>query len=77
MAEVAIKLPKEKLIEGLSTLSFKEIKELMDSLIQKKLLSPPSAKSIYKKASEITKKRKLPVGVAEEAVSWARARKEM
>ncbi len=28
MAEVAIKLPKEKLIEGLSTLSFKEIKEI-------------------------------------------------
>ncbi|GAB4415106.1 MAG: hypothetical protein OHK0032_11260 [Thermodesulfovibrionales bacterium] len=39
MAEVAIKLPEEKLIEGLSTLSFKEIKEIMDSLIQKKLLS--------------------------------------
>lgn len=41
MTEVAIKLPKEKLIEGLSSLSFKEI---MDSLIQKKLFSPPSAK---------------------------------
>ena len=75
MAEVAIKLPKEKLIEGLSTLSFKEIKEIMDSLIQKKLLIPPSAKGIYKKASEITKKKKLPVEVAEEAVRWARAKK--
>ncbi len=75
MAEVAIKLPKEKLIEGLSTLSFKEIKEIMDSLIQKKLLIPPSSKGIYKKASEITKKRRLPVEVAEEAVRWARAKK--
>lgn len=72
MAEVAIKLPKEKLIEGLSTLTFKEIKEIMDSLIQKKLLAPPSAKSIYKKASEITKKKRLPVEVAEEAVRLAR-----
>jgi len=75
MPEVAIKLPKEKLIEGLSTLSFKEIKEIIDSLIQKKLLAPPSAKNIYKKASEITKKKKLPVQVAEEAVRWARAKK--
>ncbi len=75
MAEVAIKLPKEKLIEGLSMLSFKEIKEIMDSLIQKKLLAPPSAKSIYKKASEITKKKRLPVEVAEEAVRWARTKK--
>ena len=75
MADVAIKLSKEKLIEGLSMLSFKEIKEIMDSLIQKKLLVPPSAKSIYKKTSEITKKKRLPVEVAEEAVRWARAKK--
>ena len=75
MAELAIKLSKEKLIEGLSMLSFKEIKEIMDSLIQKKLLAPPSAKSIYKKASEITKKKRLPVEVAEEAVRWARAKR--
>jgi hypothetical protein len=75
MAEVAIKLPKEKLVEGLSALSFKEIKEIMDSLIQKKLFCPPSAKSIYKEASMITKRKKLPVKVAEEAVKWARAKK--
>lgn len=75
MAEVAIKLPKEKLIEGLSTLSFKEIKEIMDSLIQKKLLTPSSAKGIYKKASEITKKKKLPVGVVKEAIKWAREKR--
>ncbi|MBI5213539.1 MAG: hypothetical protein HY957_09265 [Nitrospirae bacterium] len=75
MAEVAIKLSRENLIEGLSTLSFKEIKEIMDSLIQKKLLRAPSAKGIQKKASEITKKRKLNVEVAEEAVRWARAKR--
>ncbi len=75
MAEVAIKLPKEKLIEGLSTLSFKEIKDIMDSLIQKKLFQPPTAKIIYKEASKITKRKKIPVEVAEEAVKWARARK--
>lgn len=75
MVEVAIKLPKEKLIEGLSVLSYKEIKEIMDSLIQKKLFQPPTAKSIYKEASEITKKKKLSVKVAEEAVKWARAKK--
>jgi hypothetical protein len=75
MAEVAIKLSKEKLIEGLSTLSFKEIKDVMDSLIQKKLFQPPSAKSIYKEASKITRSKKLSLEVAEEAVKWARARK--
>lgn len=75
MAEVAIKLPKEKLIEGLSSLSFKEIKEIMDSLIQKKLFCPPSAKNIYREASGITKRKKLPLEVAEEAVKWARAKK--
>lgn len=75
MAEVAIKLPKEKLIEGLSSLSFKEIKELIDSLIQKKLFCPPSAKSIYREASMITKRKNLPAKVAEDAVKWARAKK--
>lgn len=75
MAEVAIRLSKEKLIEGLSTLSFKEIKEIMDSLIQKKLLMPPSAKGIYRKASEVTKKKRLPIEVAEEAVKWARTKR--
>jgi hypothetical protein len=75
MAEVAVKLPKEKLIEGLSTLSFKEIKDIIDSLIQKKLFRPPTAKSIYKEASEITRRKKLPLEVAEEAVKWSRAKK--
>ena len=75
MAEVAIRLPKEKLIEGLSALSFKEIKDIMDSLIQKKLFQPPTAKSIYKEASKITKGKKLPVEVAEAAVKWARAKR--
>jgi hypothetical protein len=73
--DIAIKLPKEKLIEGLSTLSFKEIKEIMDSLIQKKLFRPPTAKRIYKEASEIVRRKKLPQEVAEEAVNWARAKK--
>jgi hypothetical protein len=75
MAEVAIKLPKEKLIEGLSNLSFKEIKEIMDSLIQKKLFRPSTAKRIYKEASEITRRRKLPLEVAEEAVKWSRVKR--
>lgn len=75
MAEVAIKLPKEKLIEGLSNLSFKEIKDIMDSLIQKKLFRPPTAKSIYKEASEIIMRKKLPLEAAGEAVKWSRAKK--
>ena len=74
MAEIVINLPKDKLIEGLSNLSFKEIKEIMDSLIQKKLFRPPSGNSIYKDASEIVKKRKLKPEVVEEAVKWARAK---
>lgn len=75
MAEAAIRLSKDKLIKNLSTLSFKEIKEIIDSLIQKKLFQPPTAKGIYKEASEIIKKKKLSVKVAEEAVKWARAKK--
>ncbi len=75
MPEVAIKLSKENLVQGLSTLSFKEIKDIMDSLIQQKLFYLPTAKSIYKKASEITKSKKLPSKVAEEAIKWARAKK--
>jgi hypothetical protein len=75
MAEIAINLPKEKLIEGLSNLSFMEIKEIMDSLIQKKLFRPPSASSIYKDASEVVKKRKLKPEVIEEGIKWARSRK--
>lgn len=75
MAEAAIRLSKDKLIKNLSTLSFKEIKEIIDSLIQKKLFQPPTAKGIYNEASEIIKKKKLSVKVAEEAVKWARAKK--
>jgi hypothetical protein len=75
MADVAIKLSKEKLVEGLSDLSFKDIKEIMDSLIQKKLFKPPKARTLYREASKITKGRELSEAVAEEAVRWARARK--
>ena len=75
MTEVAIKRPKEKLLDELSTLSFKEIKEIIDSLMQKKLFQPPTAKSIYKEASKITKRRKLSEEVAEEAVKRSKAKK--
>ena len=75
MPNVAIKLSKESLVEGLSTLPVKEIKGIVDSLIQKKLFTPPSAKKIYKEASAITKKKRLISQVAEEAVAWARLKK--
>jgi len=75
MGEVALKLSKKKLVEGLSDLSFKEIKEIMDSLIRKKLFTPPKARTLYKQASKITKGKKLTEAVAEESVKWARARK--
>jgi hypothetical protein len=75
MAGILINLPKDKLIEGLSNLSFNEIKEIMDSLIQKKLFCPPSANSIYKDISEIVKKKKLKPEVVGEAIKWARAKR--
>ena len=75
MAKVAIKLPKEKLVEELSYLSFKEIKEIIDSLIQKKLFQPQTAKNLYKEASKIIKRKKLPLEVAEEAVKWSKSKK--
>ncbi len=75
MADVAFKISKKKLVEGLSDLSFKEIKEIMDSLIRKKLFTPPKARTLYKHASKITKGKKLSEAVAEESVKWARARK--
>jgi len=75
MGDVAIKLPKAKVIEGLAGLSFKEIKEIIDSLIQKRLFKVKPAKGIYREVSAITKKKKLTIKVAEEAVKWSRARK--
>ncbi|MBM4141795.1 MAG: hypothetical protein FJ242_10030 [Nitrospira sp.] len=75
MPDVAIKLSKENLVEGLSNLPVKEIKYIVDSLIQKKLFKPPSAKKIYREATVITQKRKLSSQVAEEAVAWARLKK--
>lgn len=75
MADTALKLSKKKLVEGLSDLSFKEIKEIMDSLIRKKLFTPPKATTLYKQASKITKGNKLSEAVAEESVKWARSRK--
>ena len=75
MADVGLKISKEKLVESLSNLSFKEIKEVMDSLIQKKLFTTPKARTLYKQASKITKEKKLSEAVAEESVKWARSRK--
>lgn len=72
MPNVAIKLSKESLVEGLSNLPVREIKEIVDSLIQKKLFRPPSARKIYRDASAVTKRRRLTSRVAEEAVAWAR-----
>lgn len=75
MADVALKLLKKKIIEGLADLSFKEIKEIMDSLIRKKLFTPPKAGTLYKQASKITKGKKLSEAAAKESVKWARERK--
>ena len=75
MTDVAFKISKKKLVEGLSDLSFKEIKEILDSLIRKKLFTPPKARTLYKQASKITKGKKLSEAVAEESVKWAKARK--
>jgi hypothetical protein len=75
MTEVAIKLPKNKLIEGLSALPVREIKEIMDALIERELFRPPAAKAIYRDASKTVKSKKLHSQVAEEAVRWARSRK--
>lgn len=75
MTEVAIKVPKSKLIEGLSALSVREIKEIMDSLIERELFRPPAARALYRQASKSVKDRKLHSLVAEEAVRWARSKK--
>jgi hypothetical protein len=75
MPEIAIKLSKERLVEGLSNLPVREIKDIIDSLIKKKLFRQPSARKIYREASAITRKKKLSPRVAEEAVAWARLKK--
>ncbi len=75
MTEVAIKLPKNKLIEGLSALSVREIKEIMDALIEKELFRAPAAKAIYREASKTVGRKKLHSQIAEEAVRWARSKK--
>jgi len=75
MLEVAIKLPKNKLIEGLSALPVREIKEIMDALIEKELFCPPAAKAIHREASKTVGRKKLHSQVAEEAVRWARSKK--
>ncbi len=75
MTEVAIKVPRNKLIEGLSSLTVREIKEIMDTLIEKELFRPPTARTIYREASKAVKARKLHSLVAEEAVRWARSKK--
>jgi len=74
MTDVAIKLPKNKLIEGLSGLTVREIKEIMDALIEKELFRAPAAKAIYREASKTIGSRKLHSQVAEEAVRWARSK---
>ena len=75
MIEVAIKLPKNKLIEGLSALPIREIKEIMDALIERELFRARAAKAIYREASKTVRSKKLHCQVAEEAVRWARSKK--
>ncbi len=75
MSEVAIKLPKNKLIEGLSALPVREIKEIMDTLIEKELFRAPAARTIYRDASKTVGRKKLHSQVVEEAVRWARSKK--
>ena len=72
MTEVAIKLPKNKLIEGLSALP---VKEIMDALIERELFRPPTSRAIYRDASKTIRSKKLHSQVAEEAVRWARSKK--
>lgn len=75
MTNVTARLPKKKVIEGLSRLSFIEIREVMDSLIQRRLFTPPSPDDLHKEASKIIKRGKLTPKVVEEAVKWAKAQK--
>jgi len=75
MTESAIKLPKNKLIEGLSALPVREIKEIMDALIERGLFRAPAVKAIYRDASKTVRSKKLHSQVAEEAVRWAISKK--
>ncbi len=75
MVDVAIKLPRKKIFEGLSALPVGEIKGILDALIEKELFRPPAARAIYREASKTVKSKKLPCLVAEEAVRWARSKK--
>ena len=75
MSDVAIKVPKDRLIKGLSALPAREIKEIMDALIEKQLFRPPAARSIRREAAGTARGKKLSDQVAEEAIRWARSRK--
>ena len=75
MTEVAIKLSKDKLIEGMSTLSLREIKDIIDTLVQRELFRPRSARAIFRDASKSVKSKKLTSMIAEEAVQWGRAKR--
>lgn len=75
MTEVAVKVPRDKLIQGLATLPIKEMKDIIDILIQRELFRPPAAKKIYRAASKTIKSKKLSSMVAEEAVRRALAQR--
>lgn len=75
MSVVITKTQKEKLIEQVSILPYRDVKELINALLQKKLYRPTSSKIIYKEASAVARNKKLSPQVAEEAVQWAREKK--
>ncbi len=75
MSDIAVKLSRDRLVEGLSALPVREIKEIMDALIAKKLFRPPAARKVHREAAKTAKGKKLSARTAEGAVRWARSRR--
>ena len=73
MADPTIEISKQQVVNALLQLKPKELKNILNTLVEQKLFTPPLLKEITKEASSIVKGKNLGPEVVEEAVKWARS----
>lgn len=75
MNNPTIELSRNQIVAALSQFPPDALKKLIDDLFKRQLYTPRPLDEITKESQAAVKKAKLPSGVAEEAVKWARSQK--
>jgi hypothetical protein len=75
MSNLTIALNEEQVVDVLVQFSPQQIKNILETLIRRKVFSAPTLEEISKEAEHTVQKEGLKIDVVEEAKAWSRSKR--